>query len=384
MAISPKRILIVSASIGGGHTAAARALEGAALEHELEVKHVDMLDYTTAPFRRLYRQAYFDLVRTAPDLVDWLGRRLDRRAGEKKTRQERMRARLVRLVSYQLPRLIRHYEPDVLLHTHFLPPEILSALGNQHLAPQALVITDVNTHSLWMQPGIRRYFVAAEEVAVHLRASGVEASRLVVSGIPIDVRFTQLPPKAEARAALGIPVDRDLLLVMAGGLDEAPLHDIVEGLKALRIPLHVFIICGRSEQLVSGVQRQLDDYQGLVHIHVLGFSREVPRYMAAADMLLGKPGGLTSSEALAAGLPFAVVQPYPIQEESNATYLLENGAGIRIEPLTVLGYKLRRFFEDAQRRQQMSQAARALAKPEAARMIIRSLLEEPLSLPESH
>lgn len=377
----PHRLLIVSAAIGSGHVAAAKALEQACLERELSVQQVDMLDYTSPPFRQLYRQTYFDLVRTAPSLVDWLGKRLDRLPRERKTRQQRVRAKLVRLISYRLPRLIRAYQPDVLLHTHFLPPEILSALGGKQLAPQAVVITDFAAHSLWLQPGVGRYFVASDEVAVHLQAAGVESERIVVSGIPIDLRYAALEPRALARQGLGIPEDREHLLVMASGLDAKTLAALLAQLKLFRRPLVATIVCGRSSHLLGLVKAHLGDYQGLIQFRVLGFTLDMPRLMASADLLVGKPGGLTTSEALAAGLPFAIVQPYPLQEEANANYLLEHGAGMRIEPLTLLTHKLRSFFEDQQRREQMRAAALRLAKPEAARTVVRSLLDKPLPHP---
>ena len=149
----------------------------------------------------------------------------------------------------------------------------------------------------------------------------------------------------------------------------------------LRWPLTVFVICGRTEYLMKAAAKEVSDGgpESLVLIKVLGFVDEMPRYMAAADLLLGKPGGLTTSEALAAGLPFAVVSPYPLQEEANANMLLERGAGIRIDPLTVLNYKLKAFFADETRRNIMGDSAKELARPYAAREVIRSLLEEPLS-----
>ena len=386
MPTSPKRVLIVSASIGGGHVSAARALEAAAKDRGLEVKHVDMLDYTTAPFRKLYERTYFDLVRTAPDLVDWLGKRMDRVPREDKTRRERVRARLTRLVSYKLPRLIRAYAPDVIVHTHFLPPEILSTLGGKLAAPQTVVVTDFAAHSLWLQPNVARYFVATDDVAVHLQAAGVAPHRVRVTGVPIDARFAALPSKKEAREALSLSRARDVLLVMAGGLDSKTLGALVTQLKSFSWPLTVVIICGRSGELVNAVKGTLEDhpekqtetYGGLVHFQVLGFVREVPCHMAAADLMVGKPGGLTTSEALAAGLPFAVVQPYPLQEEANTNFLLEHGAALRVEPLTLFSHKLKGFLEDPARREAMRAAAHALAKPDAAERVVHSLLAETL------
>ena len=166
-------------------------------------------------------------------------------------------------------------------------------------------MTDFAAHSLWLQPGVARYFVATDDVAVHLRSAGVAPERVRVTGVPIDARFKALPPKGEAREALALSKDRDVLLVMAGGLDARTLEALVTQLKAFQWPLTVAIICGRSGELVNAVKGMLEDhdrtYGGLVHFQVLGFVREVPCYMAAADLMVGKPGGLTTSEGPGGG-----------------------------------------------------------------------------------
>ena len=364
----------MSASIGSGHVAAGRALEAALIAAGAETHHVDLLDYTTVPFRRLYRQAYFDLVRTAPDLVDWLGKRLDRRPAEVQTRQARLRARLTRLLSYHLPRQIARVRPTLLVHTHFLGPEILSSQRRELATPQVEVITDFFAHALWLDASIRRYYVGAEEMAVHLRASGVASERVRVTGIPIDARFEQLPSRAEARRHLGLDLERDVLLFMAGGMDARTVATLLEQVLSLRWPLQVVVVCGRSPDLVPLLKPLVAEAgPGIVRVRLLGFTDEVPSYMAAADLMAGKPGGLTSSEALAAGLPTAIVQPYPLQEEANASYLLEAGAAMRIEPLTVFSHKLQRFFTDDTRRGRMAAAAVSLGRPSAARDIVADL-----------
>ena len=372
----PPRLLIVSASIGGGHVAAAQALSEAATEEGLESQHIDLLSYTAPGFRRLYRQTYFDLVRTAPDFVDWVGKRLDRRPQEQRTRQERVMARLSELISRSLVRLVRASSPDIIVHTHFLPPAIVRA--KRFDIPEAVVVTDYAAHNLWLQTGIRRYFVATAEIAAHLQGVGVEGDRVRVSGIPISPRFRTLEAKADARAALGLALERDVLLLMASGLEAGTFRSLLSWLQELKWPLTVFIICGRSSDLISVAERELLGYSGLINFLVLGFVEDIPRYMAAADLLVGKPGGLTTSEALAASLPFGVVSPYPLQEEANANFLLERGVGFRLEPLTIAPYKLGHFFKDTRKREEMQRAARALAHPAAAADVIRSLLDEPL------
>lgn len=284
--------------------------------------------------------------------------------------------RLTQLLSRNLVWQVRRRAPEIIIHTHFLPPAIVRA--ERYDIPEAVVVTDYAAHNLWLQPGIKRYFVATHEVAAHLRAVGIGDDRVCVSGIPISPRFGALESKAAARTALGLAPGRDVLLLMASGLDQLTLKNVLASTKALRWPLTVVVICGRSQALVAVAERELLSYRGLINFSVLGFVEEIPRYMAAADLIVGKPGGLTSSEALAAGLPFAVVSPYPLQEEANANFLLESGVGLRLEPLTVVPYKLRRYFEDAERRERMRRAALALAQPGAAGRVIASLLDTPL------
>lgn len=377
-----KRILIISASIGGGHVAAAKALEGSFSQKGVQVKHVDLLDYTSVPFRRFYRQAYFDMVRTAPEFIDWLGNRLDRNPSESQSRQRKLRARATRLISYHLPRLINRYKPDALVHTHFLAPEILSArlvpnvlrLASPKHIPQYIVITDYFAHSLWIQPHVDGYFVASEEVAVHLRSLGIDASRVYVSGIPVDLAFQGLETKQEARKALGYSTEKDLLLIMASGLEYRTLEPLLKQLKIFKWPLTAVLVCGRSSDLEQRLKQLTADADGLVQFDVLGFSSQIPKLMAAADLFVGKPGGLTTSETLAAHLPFAIVQPYPLQEEANTNYLLENSAAFRIEPLSTFSYKLKRFLENPDVRRHMTEAARELAKPRAANFVCETVL----------
>jgi len=246
------RVLIISASIGGGHVACAKALAGAFEALGAEPSQVDLLEYTALPFRRLYRQAYFDLVRNAPDLVDWLGRRMDRRPSETNTVQKRIRARVNRLLAYALPATIDKLKPDVLVHTHFLGPEIVSGrMRRRAPLPQVEVITDFFAHSLWLQPGLARYFVATDEIKVHLVSAGVDEHRVRVTGIPIDGRFERLPSKAEARSQLGLDNERDVLLLMASGLDAPDLVALIRQLRSLAWPLSVVVVCGRSHELLK-------------------------------------------------------------------------------------------------------------------------------------
>ena len=357
--------------------AAAEALVQAAPPLGLDVQHVDVLKRLPRPLQVLFRDAYFELVANLPDFVNWVGNLTDANPGEVKPRLGSGAARVSRLLLHQVPAVIREVQPDLIVHTHFVAPAVLSR--KRPVVPEAVVVTDYGAHNFWLQRGVGRYFVATEETAAHLLQSGVEGERVRVSGIPISERFSQLPTKAAARADLNLGADRDILLLNVSGFSRDVLVRLLESLKLSRYPLTAVVICGRSTKFLELARNLTAEHEGAVTFRLEGFTGDMPSYMAAADLLVGKPGGLTVSEALAAGLPFGVVDPYPVQEEANQRFLLENGAALAIQPLTVFDYKLRRFFEDSARREAMTKAARRVARPRAAHDILASLLEEPLT-----
>jgi processive 1,2-diacylglycerol beta-glucosyltransferase len=369
------RVAIISASVGGGHTAAARALEDAFKKKNLVVHHIDALETTNRATRKLFRDGYFELVSEAPDLVSWLGKRFDK-PFEEQTRGERLMTGLSRMMLSNLPSVVRDVHPDVIVHTHFVPPAVLS-LSRAPIAPEAVVITDYSAHGLWFQSGVSRYFVATPEIAARMEYAGVSKQRIAITGIPINDDYGNLPPQKNARATLKLSPHKDVLLLMASGLDEDVLRELLYHLGKLRYPLQAIVACGRSEDLIAIGKDAIADYNGLVNAQVIGFTNEMPTYMAAADILVGKPGGLTTSEALAAGLPFGVVSPYPIQEEANALFLLENGVGLAIDPVSVLNVKLKTFFE-SNKRHVMRERALELARTQAAHDVVTSLLEQPI------
>src|SRR5690606_37682465 len=169
-----------------------------------------------------------------------------------------------------------------------------------------------------------------------------------VTGIPVGPPFARLPERSEARSRLGRGEDRDVLLLLAGGLEGDDLAAVLDQLRRLRRPRDVEVVGGRSQKLNRVAERYAEP-DGPVRVRVHGFVTDVPLRMAAADIVLTKPGGMTSSEALAAGLPLLLVSPYPLHEEANATVLLENGAALRVEPVSTLGFKLRRLLEERHR-----------------------------------
>ena len=372
-----RKLLILSASVGGGHVAAANALLEEAQARGHEATHVDILKTLPRPTQALFRDAYFDLVARAPDLVNWVGDLTDKHPSETKPFFNQRMAHFSRLLLRQIPMLVRETKPDLLLHTHFVAPAVLSTQRPD--MREAVIVTDYEAHNFWLQRGVGRYFVATEEMAVHLKASGIGGERVQVTGIPVSRAFGDLPDKRAAREALSLPLERDMLLLNASGLAKGVLVSLLTDLKTLRLPLRVVVVCGRSEEHLIVAKRETAEPTELVTFSVLGFTKDMPKLMAAADLLVGKPGGLTVSEALAAGLPFAVVSPYPVQEAANQRFLLESGAAFAVQPLSVFAFKVKRFFDDEPRRAAMQRAAASAGKADASAKILDSLAQSPLT-----
>jgi processive 1,2-diacylglycerol beta-glucosyltransferase len=197
------RVLVLSASAGAGHVRAAQALERAlvATGRVREVRHVDILQYTSKLFRRIYAQAYLDLVNRAPEV---LGRLYD--YFDEPWKHERLRLALDKLNTTRFVRLLEREQPDWAVSTHFLPAEIIAWLRSKsRLATrQAIVVTDFDVQGMWLTRHVDRYFVALDETRVHLERLGVPPNAITVSGIPIDPVFAvprTLAPCAGSRAS---------------------------------------------------------------------------------------------------------------------------------------------------------------------------------------
>jgi processive 1,2-diacylglycerol beta-glucosyltransferase len=153
-----------------------------------------------------------------------------------------------------------------------------------------------------------------------------------------------------------------------------PIKTLIASLRQLRHPAQILAICGRNEALRQELERMAASNGG-VTVKVIGFTTEIDELMAASELVVGKPGGLTSSEALARGLVFVVVNPIPGQEERNADHLLEEGAALRCNNLPVLAYKIDKLLDDPGRLSAMQAASKRMARPRAAYEIVNRLLE---------
>jgi processive 1,2-diacylglycerol beta-glucosyltransferase len=370
-----KRVLILSAAVGAGHLRAAEALEKAfKLQNAAaEVKNIDVLNYTNPLFRRLYGKAYIDMVGAMPEVLGWMYDSLD-----KPWQNERRRLALDRLNTQPLINLLKKEQPDVAVCTHFLPAEIISWLKAKGKIsfPQAIVVTDFDVHAMWLCHHYEQYFVALEETKIHLAKLGIPDDKITVSGIPIDPIFAEPKDKIEMREKYGLERDKLTILVSAGGFGVGNVEHLLLALSDLQTPAQILAVCGRNEELKTKLEKlaaeRLNNER--VTFKPIGFTKAMDEYMSASDIIVGKPGGLTTSEALAKGLVFVIVNPIPGQEERNSDHLLEQGCAIKCNNLPTLAYKIDELVSNKERFEKMKKNVANFACPNAARTIIEKLL----------
>ena len=373
-----RKVLILSASAGAGHVRAAEALLEQCRLHPLvgEVQHWDMLHYTTTLFRHLYSQVYLDLINKAPKMLGWIYDKTDT-----PWKNEKFRLAFEKVNAGPFLRAATSFKPDLIICTHFTPAVLVAWLYEKGKIPvkPAIVVTDFDCHAMWLARSYLHYFVALEETRRHLMALGIASDAVSGSGIPVMAPFTRPLHRAAARQGLALDARLFTVLVSAGGFGVGPVELLIRQLLTIKVPVQIVVIAGRSEALKAKLDRMVRDlgHAGPVRLHAVGFTNRMDEYMAAADILLGKPGGLTTSEAMARHLPMCIVNPIPGQEERNSDHLLELGMAIRCNNLPALAWKLESLMSNPARLQTMQRATGYLCRPNAAEDIVRKLLDAP-------
>jgi processive 1,2-diacylglycerol beta-glucosyltransferase len=369
-----KKLLILSVSAGAGHMRAAEAVKAhaALLPTPVRATHIDLMTLVPETFRRLYADSYIKLVESLPALWSYLYQKADSTA--RNAPVSRLRRGIERLNTRKLREVIEAEAPDCILCTHFLPAELLAheiARGRCRV-PVWVQVTDFDLHQMWLQPDMAGYFAANDEVAYRLASRGVEPQRIHVTGIPIMPAFAAPLERAVCAAELGLAPQRTTLLMMSGGVGLAGMYGAVERLMQIDDDFQVVALAGRNARLLKQLRELAVAHPG--KLFPQGFTTTVERIMAAADLAISKPGGLTTSECLAMGLPMIVVSPIPGQEEHNADFLLEQGVALKAYDAIGLEWRVRALLANRGVLAAMAQRMRALAKPLAGRTVLDLML----------
>jgi processive 1,2-diacylglycerol beta-glucosyltransferase len=232
------------------------------------------------------------------------------------------------------------------------------------------VVTDFEAHALWMDGCVDLYCVAAEETKARLVARGAPAENVVATGIPISARFSAKTDVQAVRRNMGLRDDLPILLVPSGGFGMGPIGQILAQLDKVEREFQTIVVTGKNEEL----RRELAAQDRKHPTHVLGYASNMHELMAISDLLLTKPGGLTTSEALAMGKPLFIFNPIPGQEAANSDFLLERGAAAKVNRAEDLPYRLEQLL-GTKKLSEMARAATVLGRPNAARAVCEEVLK---------
>lgn len=377
--MSSSRILVLSVSAGNGHVRAAQALVATAEQHWPggSAVHVDAMAHVAPGFRKVYTDWYIQLVNRAPEVWSYLHQKSD--TTPHTATSQRLRRGIERLSTTALLREIHRRKPDAIVCTHFLPAELLMREQTRGRigCPVWLQVTDFDLHNMWIVPGMAGYFAATEEVAFRMRARGLPADRVHVTGIPVMPAFSQPDAPVLARdgcvSALGLDPTRRVLLMVSGGAGVGDLPSMVRRVLALDgLDFQVVAVAGRNATAHAALQELERAHPD--RLRAIGFTGEMDKLMAAADLVVTKPGGLTISECLALGRPMLLASPIPGQEEHNAGYLMEEGAAWLAYDAIGLEYKVARLMAMPALVDAMAARSRALGRPQAARDVLGRVL----------
>jgi processive 1,2-diacylglycerol beta-glucosyltransferase len=355
---------------------AAQAVELALKESSpaSEVRNVDVLTLTNAAFRKVYGEAYLDLVNKAPHVLGYFYEMMDRPRG-KDSKRDKFRLAVEKINLRKLCETLECEKWDVVVNTHFLPAELIASMREKKelSVPQMTVTTDFETHRLWVNEPCDLYTTATEEGKLYLEHWGIDGKKIHVTGIPIHPVFAAGKTRAAAVKKMGLVGDRPIVLQSAGGFGVGPIEELFNGVLGVETPLEVVVVAGKN----AAAKEKLEKVKvpARHRVKILGFTDQMDELMAAADIVVSKPGGLTTSEVLARGAAMAIVNPIPGQESRNSDYLLENGAAIKINNIATMSHKLSELLADAGKLKRLKENAKKLGHPRAAYEVAKLAME---------
>ena len=367
------KLVILSASSGSGHTRAGEALEAAAKDMPgiASVRHIDVLEYGSALLGELYADLYKQMVSKTPTLWGWWYDKSDT-----PWKGEYFRVAMERSQLKPLMECLKAEAPDITICTHFLASDIVSyMLQHEQLSTRhAVVVTDLHVHALWLCHQFERYFVSTDESSYYLRQIGFPDDRISVTGIPIHPVFSQPMDREALRKMHAVDPSLPVVLLSAGTFGMESSIVAVRALMHMEVPAQIVALCGKNDELLAEVVHATETAPAHLKFRALPYATDMHEWMAISDLMIGKPGGLTLSEAMASALPMILLNPIPGQEEINAASILEQGVAVSPTDVVTLPYKVDLLLREPQRLAGMRDRMKQLAQPRAAYTILETLL----------
>jgi 1,2-diacylglycerol 3-beta-galactosyltransferase len=359
-----KRVLILTADAGFGHRSCANAIAAALRERygdQCVTEIVNPLDDPRAPGTLRRSQSDYDrFVQAAPQLYD-----AGYQASDWKLPVTIAEGGLMIALHNALSDIITRNRPDVIVSTHpyyQAPVASVSAISGEYV-PVLTVVTDLSTvHGLWFHRDVDLLLVPTDIVAERAIASGFPDEKIEITGLPVNPAFAHPVDRTALRADLGWEQDMCTVL-FTGSKRTRKVEPVSYAFNHSVLPIQLVMVAGGDESL----HRRWEANRWLRPAHVHGYVRNMPDLMMASDVIVCKAGGLTVSEALAAGLPLIIPELIPGQETGNAEFVQRAGAGEHVSsPLEALEVLLTWLDREGALLHERAAKARQAGKPEAA------------------
>jgi processive 1,2-diacylglycerol beta-glucosyltransferase len=258
------------------------------------------------------------------------------------------------------------FDPDVIVCTHIFSAQIVDVMksNGQIKAVTIGIITDYTIHPFWQDvPNIDYLVTASELLTQQAVKKGIAPKQLLPLGIPISPKFSKKVEKFKARKELNIDNDIFTILLMSGSMGHGNIMEVMRSIDKLEQDFQVLAVCGNNKRALRKISR----YNSKKKVYSYGYVNNVELMMDAADCIITKPGGLTSSEALAKFLPLIMINPIPGQEERNVEFMLNNGLAVNVTKTFPIDEALYQLFLYPQKLDNMVSNIKLVGKPNATR-----------------
>jgi len=369
----PKKILLMHISKRSGHYAASLAIEHALkiIDPQVEILSINAFNYTNPVLEKVINKTYMGVVRTKPEVWDYL---YDNPKILRSTK--RLRELIHRFNSRRLKDLIDEFSPDAVACTQAFPAGMVADFKKTYNRnfPLFGILTDFAPHSYWVYDNIDGYIVPSLETGKRLIDNGIKRSRVNAFGIPIDPRFEEAPDRESVHRKLGLDPDVPTVLIMGGWQGLGPIRHLVAGLdKSIDIPLQMVVIAGINKSLYRYLKKR--DCLRRKKVLSLSYTDNVDELMHIASLIITKPGGVTTAEALARNLPILILHPLPGQESMNTESLLKMDVALKANDYKEAIVLTEALLTHPTKLEQMRERAKRHGKPDSATMTAELILK---------
>jgi processive 1,2-diacylglycerol beta-glucosyltransferase len=367
----PKNVLLMYISENSGHYCASLAIEKAlkTANPDISTLNINAANYTNPIMEKIINRTYMGIIKRRPEVWEYL---YDNPKIVKNT--QLLRELIHKFNSKKLMNLLEDFFPKVICCTQAFPCGLVSDYKKTYGFPATLigVLTDYMPHSYWIYDNVDYYVVPTEDAKVRLIEDGIPEEKIKMFGIPINLNFSIDMDKEIIFKKFNIDWQLPVILLMGGSQGLGPIVELTHALDRLRTEFQLIIVCGRNSKL----KRRLEKRKGRLKkkILILEYVDNINELMSIASLIITKPGGLTTAEALSKNLPMLLVNPIPGQEENNTKFLLKAGVAIRAKQEEDIPILVTELLCSKNKLNQMREQAKSLGKPSSTIDLVRFIL----------